>query len=98
VTILFDVRGSTELASELDPEEWHEIMDRFFAILSNGIHRFEGTVTNTRAMGSGALRRPERAFSLQRTSVRARGRTAKHDTIERQDTLGQGRPFARRGS
>jgi hypothetical protein len=32
VTILFaDVRGSTELASELDPEEWHRIMDRFCA-------------------------------------------------------------------
>jgi predicted amidophosphoribosyltransferase len=31
VTILFaDVRGSTELASVLDPEEWHGIMDRFF--------------------------------------------------------------------
>jgi double zinc ribbon protein len=29
VTILFaDVRGSTELASELDPEEWHGIMAR----------------------------------------------------------------------
>ena len=32
VTILFaDVKGSTELASELDPEEWHGIMDRFCA-------------------------------------------------------------------
>jgi hypothetical protein len=39
VTILFaDVRGSTELASELDPEEWHRIMDdRFFGILSEGV-------------------------------------------------------------
>jgi hypothetical protein len=45
VTILFaDVKGSTELASELDPEEWHGIMDRFFQILAEGVHRFEGTV------------------------------------------------------
>ena len=49
VTILFaDVRGSTELASELDPEEWHRIMDRFFQILAEGVHRFEGTVNEYR--------------------------------------------------
>jgi hypothetical protein len=41
VAILFaDVRGSTGLASELDPEEWRRIMDRFFQILAEGIHRF----------------------------------------------------------
>ena len=33
-----------ELAEQLDPEEWHEILDRFFQILSDGVHRFEGTV------------------------------------------------------
>jgi class 3 adenylate cyclase len=56
VTILFaDVRGSTELASELDPEEWHRIMDRFFQILAEGIHRFEGTVNEYRGDGIMAL-------------------------------------------
>jgi class 3 adenylate cyclase len=45
VTVLFaDVKGSMELAEQIDPEEWHKIMDRFFAILSEGVHRFEGTV------------------------------------------------------
>ena len=45
VTILFaDVKGSMELAEQLDPEEWHAILDRFFAILTDGVHRFEGTV------------------------------------------------------
>ena len=31
VTVLFaDVKGSMELAEQLDPEEWHKILDRFF--------------------------------------------------------------------
>jgi class 3 adenylate cyclase len=56
VTILFAyVRGSTELASELDPEEWHRIMDRFFQILAEGVHRFEGTVNEYRGDGIMAL-------------------------------------------
>ena len=43
VTVLFaDVKGSLELAEGLDPEEWHRIMDRFFQILAEGVHRFEG--------------------------------------------------------
>jgi class 3 adenylate cyclase len=33
-----------ELAGQLDPEQWHGIMDRFFHILAEGVHRFEGTV------------------------------------------------------
>src|SRR5215475_349836 len=56
VTILFaDVKGSTELASELDPEEWHGIMDRFFQILAEGVHRFEGTINEYRGDGIMAL-------------------------------------------
>jgi class 3 adenylate cyclase len=56
VTILFaDVKGSTELASELDPEEWHRIMDRFFQVLAEGVHRFEGTVNEYRGDGIMAL-------------------------------------------
>jgi len=45
VTVLFaDVKGSMDLAEQVDPEEWHRILDRFFRILADGIHRFEGTV------------------------------------------------------
>jgi class 3 adenylate cyclase len=45
VTVLFaDVKGSMDLAEQVDPEEWHKIMVRFFAILSEGVHRFEGTI------------------------------------------------------
>src|SRR5213592_3940410 len=42
VTVLFaDVMGSMELAERSDPEHWRRIMDRFFAILCEGVHRFE---------------------------------------------------------
>jgi class 3 adenylate cyclase/tetratricopeptide (TPR) repeat protein len=45
VTVLFaDVKGSMDLSEQVDAEEWHGIMDRFFAILSEGVHRFEGTI------------------------------------------------------
>jgi len=56
VTVLFaDVKGSMELAEQVDPEEWHKIMDRFFAILADGVHRFECTVNQYTGDGIMAL-------------------------------------------
>ena len=56
VTVLFaDVEGSMNLAELVDAEEWHGIMDRFFAILADGIHRFEGTVNQYTGDGIMAL-------------------------------------------
>jgi class 3 adenylate cyclase/tetratricopeptide (TPR) repeat protein len=56
VSVLFaDVKGSMELAEGLDPEEWHRILDRFFLILSEGVHRFEGTVNQYTGDGIMAL-------------------------------------------
>src|SRR6202158_4951640 len=56
VTVLFaDVKGSMELADQLDPEEWHKILERFFAILTDGVHRFEGTVNQYTGDGIMAL-------------------------------------------
>jgi class 3 adenylate cyclase len=56
VTVLFaDVKGSMELAESLDPEEWHRILDRFFEILAEGVHRFEGTVNQYTGDGIMAL-------------------------------------------
>ena len=56
VTVLFaDVKGSMELAEQLDPEHWHTILDRFFAILTDGVHRFEGTVNQYTGDGIMAL-------------------------------------------
>lgn len=56
VTVLFaDVKGSMELAEGIDPEEWREIMQRFFSLLSEGVHRFEGTVDKFTGDGIMAL-------------------------------------------
>src|SRR4029079_15082015 len=56
VTVLFaDVKGSMELAEQLDPEAWHQILDRFFAILTEGVHRFEGTANQYTGDGIMAL-------------------------------------------
>src|SRR5262249_42756919 len=38
-----------------DPEQWHKILDRFFQILSDGVHRFEGTVNQYTGDGIMAL-------------------------------------------
>ena len=56
VTVLFaDVKGSMDLQENIDPEEWHRIMDRFFAILTDGVHRFEGTINQYTGDGIMAL-------------------------------------------
>src|SRR5438132_7469628 len=56
VTVLFaDVKGSMDLAEQVDPEDWHRIMDRFFQLLAEGVHRFEGTVTQFTGDGVMAL-------------------------------------------
>ena len=56
VTVLFaDVKGSMELAEQLDPETWHGILDRFFHLLADGVHRFEGTVNQFTGDGIMAL-------------------------------------------
>ncbi|MFQ5513609.1 MAG: AAA family ATPase [Myxococcota bacterium] len=56
VTVLFaDIKGSQELAEDVDPEAWHRILDRFFAILSEGVHRFEGTINQFTGDGIMAL-------------------------------------------
>ncbi len=56
VTVLFaDVKSSMELAESVDPEEWHRILERFFQILADGVHRFEGTVNQYTGDGIMAL-------------------------------------------
>jgi class 3 adenylate cyclase/tetratricopeptide (TPR) repeat protein len=45
VTVLFaDVKESMDLSEETDPEEWRRILNRFYEILTEGVHRFEGTI------------------------------------------------------
>jgi len=56
VTVMFaDVQGSMDLAAQVDPEHWHAILDRFFTILADGVHRFEGTVNQYTGDGIMAL-------------------------------------------
>src|SRR3954452_23537858 len=56
VTVLFaDVSGSMDLAESVDPELWQRIMDRFFAVLCEGVHRYEGTVVQFTGDGIMAL-------------------------------------------
>jgi predicted ATPase/class 3 adenylate cyclase len=56
VTVLFaDVKGSMKLSEQIDPEEWHRILERFFEILTEGVHRFEGTVNQYTGDGIMAL-------------------------------------------
>jgi predicted ATPase/class 3 adenylate cyclase len=56
VTVLFaDVQRSLELASRVDPELWHRILDRLFQVLAGGVHRFEGTINQYTGDGVMAL-------------------------------------------
>jgi hypothetical protein len=56
VTVLFaDVKGSMNIAEQVDPEAWHRIMERFFKILTDGVHRFERTVNQYAGDGIMAL-------------------------------------------
>jgi adenylate cyclase len=56
VTVLFaDVKGSMELEEQLDPEEWSQIMHRFFTLLADGVERFEGFVDKFTGDGVMAL-------------------------------------------
>lgn len=49
------MKGSQELAAELGPEQWHEVLDRFFSILTEAVHRYEGTVNQYTGDGIMAL-------------------------------------------
>ncbi|HZR80504.1 MAG TPA: AAA family ATPase [Candidatus Binatia bacterium] len=56
VTVLFaDIERSMELAEQVGAEEWHRLLDRFFAILAEGVHRFEGTINQFTGDGVMAL-------------------------------------------
>ncbi len=56
VTVLFaDVANYTSMAEKLDPEEVHRIMDECFRILTDAIHRYEGTVNQFTGGGVMAL-------------------------------------------
>jgi len=52
VTVLFaDVKGSTELLEDLDPEDARKLLDPVLERMMEAVHRYEGTVANV--MGDG---------------------------------------------
>lgn len=56
VTVLFvDVKGSVALSQQVEAEQWHQIMDRFFGLLSQCIHDYEGTINQYTGDGVMAL-------------------------------------------
>jgi class 3 adenylate cyclase len=56
VTVLFsDIQGSMHLSEQVGPEDWHLIMDRFFTIMTAGVHRFDGTINQYTGDGVMAL-------------------------------------------
>ncbi len=53
-TVLFaDLKGSTELVAERDPEEADRLLDPVIKLMMEAVHRYEGTVT--RVMGDGIM-------------------------------------------
>jgi class 3 adenylate cyclase/tetratricopeptide (TPR) repeat protein len=55
-SVLFaDVAGSMDLAESADPERWREVMDGFFTLLADAVHRYEGTVDKFTGDGIMAL-------------------------------------------
>jgi class 3 adenylate cyclase len=56
ITVLFaDVKGSMTLAERFDPEQWFGVVEDFFQVAANGVHRFEGTVNQFTGDGMMAL-------------------------------------------
>ena len=56
VTVLFcDLVGSTAIAAGLDPEEYHDLLDRYLEIVCREVYRFEGIVTHLAGDGLMAL-------------------------------------------
>lgn len=56
VTVMFvDIQGSVEATSQIDSEEWHSVMDRFFGLAGEAIHRFDGTINQYTGDGVMAL-------------------------------------------
>jgi class 3 adenylate cyclase/tetratricopeptide (TPR) repeat protein len=54
VTVLFaDLKGSTELLAERDPEEARNILDPVLELMMEAVHRYEGTVNQV--MGDGIM-------------------------------------------
>jgi hypothetical protein len=107
VTVLFaDLKGSMGLAEQVDAEEWHRIMDRFFAILGEGDPSVRGHDQPVHGRRDhGALRRADRprgscAEGLLRSTPSSEGASPLRGRAEAQkgrQFLGAHRPQLGRG-
>ncbi len=56
VTVMFaDVQGSVALSEQVDPEDWHGIISRFFSLLAGAARRYGGVVSRFTGDGIMAL-------------------------------------------
>src|SRR6516164_9837105 len=56
VTVLFaDLKGSTELIRDLDPEQARQLLDPALHVMMDAVHRYEGTVNQVLGDGIMAL-------------------------------------------
>jgi class 3 adenylate cyclase len=56
VTALFaDIKGSTQLVQDLDPEDARAIIDPALRLMSNAVHRYDGYVAQSTGDGIFAL-------------------------------------------
>ena len=94
VTVLFaDVKGSMELAEQIDPEAWHAVLERFFQILTEGVHRFEGTVNQyTGRWDHGAVRCADRARGPRAAGLLRGAAPARHSARARPGAAPRVRP------
>ena len=70
ITVLFaDLKGSTELVADLDPEEARTLLDPVLEKMMEPVHRYEGTVS--RVMGDGIMALFGAPLALEDHAVRA---------------------------
>ena len=56
ITILhIDIKGSMDMAQQLDPEQWFRVIEDYIQIVADGVHRFEGTMNQFTGDGVLAL-------------------------------------------
>jgi class 3 adenylate cyclase/tetratricopeptide (TPR) repeat protein len=105
VTVLFcDLAGSTAIAARLDPEEYHDLLERYVKLAIEEIYRLEGIVNQLAGDGLMALfgapiaheDAPQRAVraalgihaALHRLNERLRGERGRTHAIELQARIG----------
>jgi class 3 adenylate cyclase len=70
ITVLFaDLKGSTELIADRDPEEARKLLDPVLEKMMQAVHRYEGTVS--RVMGDGIMALFGAPLALEDHAVRA---------------------------